>query len=206
MVTKNIFQVQALGANDTFNVNGFLTAIIDANITEFSSNIAINIYGDVTSSVGSSSPRPKVWVDDVLQNSIPILDSAGKHRLVVDLTNVKYLNIVRGNIVGTCNICFTPYVVGKNTDLYMGGQEFVYDVRGKKQVDIKIEKLHEATVGNRYVRLYKSNDGATWENFTEANSSWGMTIAGFADITNATHDELYANVDGIVKKVFKLES
>lgn len=197
MVTKNIFQVQALGTNDIFNVNGFLTAIIDANITEFSSNIAINIYGDVTSSVSSSSPRPKVWVDDVLQNSTPILSSVGKHRIVVDLTNVKYLNIIRGNIVGTCNICFTPYVVEKSTDLYMGGQEFVYDVRGKKQIDIKVEKLYAVTVANRYVRLYKSNDGITWENFTEANSFWGITIAGFTDITNATHDELYANVENI---------
>ena len=197
MVTKNIFHVQALGTDNTFNVNGFLTAIIDVNVTEFSSLIPINIYGDVTSSVDSNSPRQKVWVDDVLISSVPVLQSAGKHRLVVDLTNVKYLRIVRGTIVGTCNICFTPYVVEKNTDLYMGGQEFVYDVCGKKQIDIKIEKIYKYTTNIKYVRLYKSNDGNTWENFTEANSAWGVTIGGYTDITNVDSVELYANVENV---------
>lgn len=204
MITKNVYHIQSLGStnNATINVNGFLTAIIDINVTELSAPFPFNIYGDVTQPVSEASPRPKIWLDDVLQDGIIHINTIGKHRILIDLTNVKYLNVRHNSFTGTCNLCLTPFPVDKSTDLYMGGHELIYDVQGKKQIDIAINKLYEFTASNNYVRVYKSDDGLTWDNFTSAASPWGITTGNYTDFNGIDKTELYANVEGI--KYFKV--
>lgn len=199
MISKQIYHVQALGTNETFNINGFLTGIIDINFQE-SSRRSLNIYGDVSTPVGTI--RPPVTVNGVLQDSVAIiLETVGTYRILIDLTNVKYLKITADSMPSSvANICFIPDA--SNLDEIadgraVGGHSFIYDVRCKKQIDFHIDQIYQSSSGTRYARLYQSEDGNTWTNFTSAAADYfGVTVGGYAPFSTKSLD-LYANVESI---------
>lgn len=195
MITKNIFMVQTLTKNEVFNVNGFLTCIIDIDYNESSPNV-IHLYGDTESTVDTSSPRPNVWLDNVKQKAGIIIREIGKHRIIADLTNIKYLKITKSDMPNSnIRICFTPYITELITDMYTGGTEIIYDVRGKKQLDVNVKKIYEFNNTAKYIRFFKSTDKKTWENFTSVNTEWGITKSNFAAITDIEELNAYANVE-----------
>lgn len=193
MISKQIFLVQNIGTNETINVNGFLTGIIDIEYNE-SNNSALNIYGGTNSTVDTSY-RPPITVNGVQQESTIILSQQGKYRLTIDLTNCKYIKVVRAEMANSnVKFCCTPYPVSESVDLYAGKYELIYDVRGKKQIDGKVAQIYKsASSGSRYVRFYQSEDGITWTNFTSVNTEWGVSVGGYAEIDKELN--IYANVE-----------
>lgn len=218
MVTRNLYKVANIDRPTTYMVNGFLTAIIDFNITAITGSRTFGIYGDV-GTVSSSSPRPNAWLNGEKQSGNITISSVGNYRIVVDLVNVNnlFVNVVDSNgftFTGTCRIHLTPMSVddyvkyqkavdsfledSDNKTIVRGGYEEIYDVRGMKQLDISIKKLYQsASSSNRYVRVYKSDDGSTWSNVDDFVCDEFILFAGWVDVSSRDSLNLFANIENV---------
>ena len=224
MVTRNLYKVEELLKSSIFMVNGFLTAIIDFNVTSISGTRTFGIYGDIGTPT-SSSPIPNIWLNGNKVTGNISVSTIGNHRIVVDLVNVKNLlvNVVNNagySATGTCRICFTPmsyddYIKYQNavddkfsnSTFVKGGSEEIYDTRDIKQVDIRVKRISKSdSAANRYVRVYKSDDGATWENATNFVCEIQNLPGGYADISDIDEINLYGNVEDANYIKIKIET
>lgn len=224
MVTRNLYKVEELSKSSTFMVNGFLTAIIDFNVTSISGTRTFGIYGDI-GTPSSSSPRPNTWLNgNKVMDNISV-STIGNNRIVVDLVNVNNLlvNVVNSSgysATATCRICFTPmsfddYVKyqkaidtdSNDTSFVNGGFEEIYDTRDIKQIDIRVKRISKSdSAGNRYVRVYKSGDGTTWTNTTNFVCEIQNLFSGWANISVMDEINLYGNVEDVNYIKIKIEA
>ena len=220
MVTRNLYKVANIDKPTTYMVNGFLTAIIDFNITAITGSRTFGIYGDV-GTASSGSPRPNAWLNGEKQSGNITISSVGNYRIVVDLVGVNnlYINVVDGSgftFTGFCRVHFTPMSIddyvkyqnaldtylfdkaGEDEHIVKGGFEEVYDVRLKKQIDININKLYQSvSSANRYVRVYKSDDGSTWSAVNDFVCDEFILFAGWVSISDREEINLYGNVEDV---------
>lgn len=223
MVTRNLYKVEELSKTSTFMVNGFLTAIIDFNVTSISGTRTFGIYGGVEEP-SSSSPRPNTWLNGTKVIGNISVSTIGNNRIVVDLVNVNNLlvNVVNSSdysATGTCRICFTPmsfddYVKYQDAvdnafsgKFVNGGFEEIYDTCDIKQVDIRVKRISKSdSAGNRYVRVYKSDDGITWTSTNNFVCEIQNLFAGWTNISVIDEINLYGNVEDINYIKIKIET